>query len=136
MPGLYLTAILVSFTAMLAVDARYRLALWASPRRSGAAMALGTLFFVAWDAVGIAAGVFVRGDSPLLLGIDLAPHLPIEEPVFLAFLCHLALVVHAGWWRIAAQRRPVPRRTVQRPAAGPDHPVDADNPAAAAPGDA
>ena len=104
MPGLYLLALVVSFGGILALDARFRLALWAAPRAAGLALALGTAFLLAWDAVGIATGVFVRGDSPLLLGIDLAPHLPLEEPVFLAFLCELALVVHAAVLRLGARR--------------------------------
>ena len=58
------------------------------------------LFFLAWDAVGIATGVFLKGDSPALLGIDLAPHLPLEEIFFLTFLCYLALVVWAGAERV------------------------------------
>ena len=86
-PGLYLAAILASAAGV----ARARRALAArrvararhGPRRPSA---IGTAFFLAWDAVGIATGVFVKGDSPLLLGIDLAPQLPLEEPFFLAFL--------------------------------------------------
>ena len=110
MPGLYLLALLVSFAGMLTLDARYRLALWAAPVPSGLAILLGTVFFGAWDATCIAAGVFVRGGSPLLLGVELFPHMPVEEPVFLAFLCHLALVTHAAALRLA-QRRRAARRT-------------------------
>lgn len=105
MPGVYLAAILLSAAGIAALDARFRLALWARPGRTAAAVGIGTLFFLAWDAVGIATGVFVKGDSPLLLGIDLAPHLPVEEPVFLAFLCYLALVVHAAALRIRTRPR-------------------------------
>lgn len=105
MPGLYLLALLVSIAGIALLDARYRLALWAAPIPVGIAVVVGTLFFVGWDAVGIASGVFVRGGSPLLLGIDLFPHLPLEEPVFLAFLCYLALVVHAAASRILRHRR-------------------------------
>ncbi len=68
----------------------------ATPGRTAAAVGIGTAFFLAWDAVGIATGVFVKGDSPLLLGIDIAPQLPLEEPFFLAFLSYLALVVVGG----------------------------------------
>jgi lycopene cyclase domain-containing protein len=103
-PGLYLAAILASAAGVAALDHRFRLAGWAAPGRTAAATGIGTLFFVAWDAVGIAAGVFVKGDSPLFLGIDLAPHLPIEEPVFLAFLCYLALVAWGAGRRILARR--------------------------------
>ncbi|WDG16910.1 lycopene cyclase domain-containing protein [Microbacterium sp. Clip185] len=105
MPGLYLLALLVSIAGVAALDARFRLALWAHPRRTATAVAIGTAFFVVWDAVGIATGVFVKGGSPLLVGFDLAPHLPLEEPVFLAFLCYLALVVHAASLRVTRRRR-------------------------------
>ncbi|GAA1849321.1 lycopene cyclase domain-containing protein [Microbacterium koreense] len=96
MPGLYLAAILVSTAGVAALDARFRLAAWRHPNRTLIAVMVGTVFFLAWDAAGIALGVFVKGDSPALLGVDLAPHLPLEEPFFLAFLCYLALVVAGG----------------------------------------
>ncbi len=104
MPGIYLAAILVSAGGTAALDARWRLAAWRAPRRAAAAVAIGTLFFLAWDVVGIATGVFVKGDSPLLIGIDLAPQLPLEEPFFLAFLSYLALVVWAGAARVLRRR--------------------------------
>lgn len=104
MPGLYLIAILVSAAGVAALDARFRLAAWTSPGRTAAAVGIGTAFFLAWDAVGIATGVFVKGDSPLLVGIDLAPQLPIEEPFFLAFLCYLGLVAWSGALRILPGR--------------------------------
>jgi lycopene cyclase domain-containing protein len=100
-PGLYLLFLVISAAGIAVLDVRHRLAMPVAPVRSTVTIVAGTLFFLAWDAVGIASGVFVRGDSPLLLGIDLAPHLPIEEPVFLAFLSYLALVV----WSAAERRR-------------------------------
>lgn len=118
MAGLYLLVLLASVGGMLAVDARHRLAFWAAPVPTALAVAAGTLFFVLWDAAGIAAGVFVRGGSPLLLGIELFPHLPLEEPVFLAFLCQLALVAHAAARRLAAARR-ARRRGVPPSGGGP-----------------
>jgi lycopene cyclase domain-containing protein len=96
MPGLYLVAILLSAAGIAILDARWRLVFAPAPGRAAATILIGTAFFVVWDLVGIATGVFVKGDSPLLLGVNLAPHLPIEEPFFLAFLCYLALVVHAA----------------------------------------
>jgi lycopene cyclase domain-containing protein len=105
MPGLYLAAILASGAGVALLDRRWRLVAWREPRRAAAAVLLCTACFLAWDAVGIAAGVFVKGDSPLLLGIDLAPHLPLEEPFFLAFLCYLALVLWAGAQRVARRRQ-------------------------------
>lgn len=100
MPGLYLLAILVSAGGIVAIDARWRLAAWTAPGRTALAVAIGTAFFLIWDAVGIATGVFVKGDSTALLGIDLAPELPIEEPFFLAFLCYLGIVAWAAAMRL------------------------------------
>lgn len=120
MPGAYLLVLLVSIGGVMALDARFRLALWARHdaavervrARTLAAIVIGTVFFLAWDAVGIVTGVFVKGDSPYLLGIDLAPHLPLEEPAFLAFLSYLTLVVHTAVRRLGgrARRRPAPTR--------------------------
>ncbi|MDF2491850.1 MAG: hypothetical protein K0Q58_428 [Microbacterium sp.] len=109
MPGAYLIAILLSAAGMAALDARFRLAFWRDARRTGLAVLIGTAFFLAWDAAGIATGVFVKGDSTLLLGVQLAPELPLEEPFFLAFLCYLGLVVHG------AALRPGRRPTASSP---------------------
>lgn len=100
MPGLYLAGILAAAGGVAALDLRFRLAARVAPARTATAVAAGTAFFLAWDAVGIAAGVFVKGQSLLLLGWDLAPHLPVEEPVFLAFLSYLGLVAYAAAMRI------------------------------------
>ena len=104
MPGTYLAAILLSAAGVATIDARWRLAAWREPGRTAAAAGIGTAFFLAWDAVGIATGVFVKGASPLLLGVDIAPQLPLEEPFFLAFLSYLALVVWAGAARLLSRR--------------------------------
>jgi lycopene cyclase domain-containing protein len=104
-PGLYLVALLLSAGGVAALDARWRLAAWAAPVRTALAVAAGTAFFLAWDMFGIAAGVFLEGDSALLIGIDLAPQLPLEEPVFLAFLCYTALVTWAGAMRLRERRQ-------------------------------
>jgi len=104
-PGIYLAAILASTVGVLLLDRRWRLAAWAAPGRTLAAVGIGTAFLLVWDAVGIATGVFVKGDSALLLGLDLAPHLPLEEPFFLGFLSYLALVAWAGAQRMLERRR-------------------------------
>lgn len=101
MPGVYLVAIVVSAAGIAVLDARFRLTFPIAPARTALAVAGGLLFFLAWDAVGIITGVFVKGDSPLYVGIDLAPHLPLEEVVFLAFLSYLALVTWAASLRMA-----------------------------------
>lgn len=99
MPGSYLLALLVSTAGIIALDARFRLALWRQPKVTAVAVLLGVGFFLVWDLVAIRFGIFLKGESPLLLGIDLAPELPVEEPIFLAFLCYLAAVC----WGAAAK---------------------------------
>lgn len=113
MPGTYLVAILLSAAGIAALDLRFRLAARPAPVRTAVAVAIGTAFFLVWDAAGIALGVFVKGDSPLLLGVDLAPQLPLEEPFFLAFLCYLALVAWNAGQRVVA--RAAGRRRSERP---------------------
>ncbi|SIR46725.1 lycopene cyclase domain-containing protein [Microbacterium sp. RURRCA19A] len=104
MPGLYLGAILFSLAGMIAVDLKFGLALRRAPGRTALAVGLGTVFFLAWDAVGILSGVFVKGHSPLFVGIDLAPHLPLEEVFFLLFLSYLAVVLWTVFERRQARR--------------------------------
>ena len=104
MPGLYLLAILVSTAGIALLDWRFRLAFWVARGRTLATVAIGVVFFLVWDAVGILTGVFVKGDSPLYTGIVLAPELPLEEVLFLAFLCFLALVSAAAGMRVLARR--------------------------------
>jgi len=98
-PGIYLGAILFSLAGMIAIDLKCGLALRTAPRRTAAAVALGTAFFLLWDGVGIVTGVFVKGDSPLFVGIDVAPHLPLEEIFFLIFLSYLAIVLWSAFER-------------------------------------
>lgn len=105
MPGLYLAAILISLAGIVVLDVRFRLALPVAPGRTIASALIGVAFFLAWDAVGIATRSFAKGDSALFVGVDLAPELPLEEPVFLLFLCYLALVLWAAALRILERRR-------------------------------
>lgn len=110
MPGLYLAFLLLSLAGIATLDARWGLVLFGrgaargGRRRASVAIAIGLAFFVVWDAAGIITGIFIRGDSPLLIGLDLAPHLPVEEPVFLVFLCYLALLCYAAALRLLEAR--------------------------------
>ncbi len=108
MPGIYLGAILFSLIGMGLIDWKYSLALRVSPVRTTIAVLVGTAFFLAWDIVGIVTGVFVKGESPLFVGVMLAPHLPLEEVFFLLFLSYLAVVMFAVFERRAASRERVP----------------------------
>ena len=91
----YLAALGLSLAAMALIDKRYRLFFWRSPGRATGVLAVGVLFFLAWDLLGIGFGIFHRGETPFMTGVQLGPELPLEEVFFLAFLCYLTMnLVH------------------------------------------
>lgn len=94
----YLGALLLSIGGLALLDRRFRLAFWADARRAGWAMLIGVGGFVIWDAAGLVLGIFRRGDSEHMTGIELAPDLPLEEIFFLILLCYSALLA----WRAAS----------------------------------
>lgn len=102
---LYLLALLVSLGAMVLLDRRFRLVFWRDARRAGITLGVGLAFFLAWDAAGIALGIFARGGSRYMTGIEVAPELPLEEIFFLVFLCYLTLVLIAGGRAVLDRRR-------------------------------
>lgn len=102
---LYLGALLVSLAGMVALDVRFRLFFAAAALRAAIVMVAGVAFFLAWDLAGIGAGVFFRGATGLLTGVQLAPELPLEEPFFLALLCYTTMNLYC--W---SSRRPRRRR--------------------------
>lgn len=90
----YLALLLGALASMALVDRRARLVLWSRfPRRGAAVLVVGTVAFLAWDLVAIAAGFYSRGGAAMT-GVELAPHLPLEELFFILFLCYLTLVLH------------------------------------------
>ncbi|SEA72067.1 lycopene cyclase domain-containing protein [Leifsonia sp. 21MFCrub1.1] len=110
MTFLYLGCLLISLAAMVLLDARFRLVFWRDARRAAIGLGLGLAFFLAWDAAGILLGVFARGESPLMTGVELAPELPLEEVFFLLFLCYLTLVAVFGARAVLDARRRAGRR--------------------------
>ena len=94
MTGLYLAALLVSIGCELLIDRRLRLFWWRDPRAAAITLAAGLTFFLVWDLLAIGQGIFGIGDNDLMLGIELAPHLPIEEPFFLVLLIQTAMTCY------------------------------------------
>ncbi|GAA1128288.1 lycopene cyclase domain-containing protein [Citricoccus alkalitolerans] len=90
---LYLAALLVSTGCMALLDHRFRLVLWRAPRAGMITVALGIVFFLAWDLAAIASEHYAAGQSAGMTGIMLAPELPLEEIIFITFLCYLTLVL-------------------------------------------
>jgi lycopene cyclase domain-containing protein len=93
---LYLFTLLVSLGGMVVLDWRFRLFFWRSPLRAALVLGIGVLFFLGWDLFGIGLGIFYRGDTDLMTGLQLAPELPLEELVFLSFLCYLTMNLVQG----------------------------------------
>lgn len=106
MSWLYLAGLLVSITGLLVIDARFRLFVFAAPLRALLLTAIGVAGFLAWDLLGIAARIFFEGDRALLVGLDLAPQLPVEEVAFLVLLCETTMVATGLARRMQDRRRP------------------------------
>lgn len=105
MSALYLAALLVSVGGLLVLDARYRLFLFTAPVRALVVLVAGVVGFLLWDLAGIGLGIFFEGRPSLLIGIDLAPQLPVEEVVFLVLLCLTAMESYGLARRLMGRRR-------------------------------
>jgi lycopene cyclase domain-containing protein len=115
MHGLYLAGLVVALVGMTVLDARFSLFFWRGPWRAAAVMACGLVFFLVWDVTGIGAGVFFEGPTSLLVGIDVAPEVPLEELFFLALLCYVTMdLVGFVRPRVALAARMAERRAARR----------------------
>ncbi len=93
---LYLAALLVALTGMVVLDRRFRLFFWRDARRAAIVLIVGLVFFLAWDLAGVSGGVFFRGETSFMTGLQIAPEVPVEEVFFLTLLCYLTMNVY-GW---------------------------------------
>jgi lycopene cyclase domain-containing protein len=104
MQALYLLAILVSAGCMGLVDWRYRLFAPRVGRAKAVILTAGVaLVFFAADCVGIAAGIFTKGASPWMTGVELFPHMPLEEIAFLLFFAYVSFLA-AGWAALTGEK--------------------------------
>ncbi|MCU1447164.1 lycopene cyclase domain-containing protein [Cryobacterium sp.] len=101
----YLLALLVSLTGMIVLDRRFRLFFWRAPRVAAIVLVAGVLFFLAWDLIGIGSGIFYRGETSFMTGLQVAPELPVEEVFFLTFLCYLFMNALQGARMLLETRR-------------------------------
>lgn len=97
---LYLLAIVGSLLCMGLVDRRWRLFLFGHARSALVVVAVGVAYFLLWDLVAIERGMYVRGESPAMTGIEIAPELPVEEIVFIVFLSYITMVFHGLFRRL------------------------------------
>jgi lycopene cyclase domain-containing protein len=91
MPGLYLAGLVVSLVGMAVLDVRFHLFFRRAPWRATAVMVVGVAFFLVWDVLGVAHGIFFIGQQNLLTGVLLAPDVPLEELFFLLLLCYTTM---------------------------------------------
>ncbi|NYJ29297.1 lycopene cyclase domain-containing protein [Galbitalea soli] len=101
---LYLLALAVALAGMVTLDRRFRLFFWQRPRRAAVVLAVGLAFFLLWDLAGIRLGIFFRGETSFMTGLQLAPELPIEEPFFLLLLCYLTMNLFGAVERVRDAR--------------------------------
>ena len=91
----YLFALLGAILGTGLLDWRHKLALFGgAPGRTPIIVGVGVAFFLLWDVVGIAEGVFFRGSGPWMTGVLLGPELPLEEVFFLILLCYSTLIAY------------------------------------------
>ncbi|MDX2358219.1 lycopene cyclase domain-containing protein [Dietzia sp. PP-33] len=100
----YLAVQVVSFAGILVIDHRWKLAAFRAPAAAALAVTASVALLLTWDVLGVRSGVFFRGQTDFMTGLTVAPEIPLEEVVFLAFLSHLALVCAAGV-ALAAEHR-------------------------------
>lgn len=105
MNWLYLLALLGSIAGMMILDARFKVALFQRALSTVLMVGFGVAALIIVDLYAIEHAIFVRGESPYLLGIWLTPHIPLEEPIFLAFLSYCTLVIYGLLNRWAETRR-------------------------------
>lgn len=96
MAFLYLAALAISLTGMVMLDRRFRLFFWRDAVRAAIVLVVGVAFFIVWDLAGIRLGIFFRGETDFMTGLQLAPELPVEEIFFLTLLCYLTMNAY-GW---------------------------------------
>ena len=112
----YLLILLALLACMAALDAKYRLFVFARPAPALLALAGGTAMFLLWDVIAIDLGIFLHRDSGLMTGVMLCPELPLEEAFFLLFLCYNTMILFTGATALGARRAAARRPSTVLPA--------------------
>lgn len=101
----YLIALLVSITGMVVLDRRFGLFFWRDARRASIVLPLGVAFFLVWDVLGIALGIFFRGQTEFMTGVLVGTELPLEEVFFLTLLCYNTMNAYGAAVLLLERRR-------------------------------
>ena len=96
---LYLLALLVALAGMIVLDRRFVLFFWRDRRRAAIVLVVGVVFFLAWDVAGVGLGIFFRGETAFMTGLQVYPEIPLEEVFFLTLLCYLTMNVYGAFTR-------------------------------------
>lgn len=101
----YFGALALALAGMVVLDRRFRLFFWRDARRATIVLAVGLVFFLAWDLSGVGLGIFFRGETAFMTGIQIAPEVPVEEVLFLTLLCYLTMNAFGAASRLLQRRR-------------------------------
>jgi len=93
---IYLAALLVALTGMVMLDRRFGLFFWVDARRAAIVTVVGLVFFVVWDLFGIGLGIFFRGETAFMTGLQVARELPVEELFFLTLLVYVTMNLYGA----------------------------------------
>lgn len=104
MSFLYLLGLIVSIFGMVVLDRRFGLFFWRDARRATVVYLVGMAIFLAWDVAGIQAGIFFRGETQILTGLQVAPELPVEELFFLTLLIFSGMNLFGAGERFVGHR--------------------------------
>ena len=105
----YLGSLVAVLGCLVLMDHRWRLFFWADARRAWVVFAAGFAFFLAWDLAALELGLYERGRSEFMTGLEIAPDLPVEELFFVAFLPYLTMVLHGLGLRFVLRQEEVSR---------------------------
>lgn len=100
----YLGALAIALAGMAVLDRRFRLFFWRDARRAAIVLVVGLVFFLAWDLAGVGAGIFFRGETEFMTGLQVAPEVPLEEVFFLTLLCYLTMNAFGAASRLVERR--------------------------------
>lgn len=89
----YAGGLLGALFCMGLIDYRNQFAWFKDRRRTIQTIGLAVFIFVIWDIAGIVAGIFTDGDGKYRSGLQLGPHFPIEEILFLTLLTYTSLII-------------------------------------------
>lgn len=111
----YLGFLLLSLAGMVVLDVRRKLFFAHDARRAALVLLAGLVFFLAWDVAGIGLGIFLHSQSRWATGWMVAPQIPVEEVVFLVFLCYLTMNLVRVVEQVLARRSAASRREADAP---------------------